>query len=155
MVNYVPLTCDQPLDYAYERPQYFRNAPRESAWGKPVYFVPPTLPVGQLGQAGPGYEYGKPYNINQGDYGNCTWWVMGRCYEANGDPIAYCSGDAFQYYAKYKGDKDGGSFTSGKYFGDTIKPGDILVYADNKTNGITATAKIKYFHFVLKSKSVL
>lgn len=132
MSYFTPLLEDQPLSYAYDRPKFYRNAAREKKWGAPVYFVPASNGYDVVGEPGPGYKYEKPYNINQGAYGNCTWWVMGRCSEVNGTEIKECIGSAINFYSKYKGKKDGGSVTSGAYIGDTINAGDIIVFADNK-----------------------
>lgn len=143
--GFIPLLESQPLSYAYNRPQYFRNKAREDAWGSPVYFVPSTNIFDEVGQAGPGYEYGKPYNVDQGMYGNCTWWVMGRCHEVSGIILKECVGDASGFYAKYSGKKDGGSLTSGVYFGDTIKAGDIIVFADS-------TSKLGTGHVIFVEK---
>lgn len=131
--TFKPLTESQPLSYATNRAAYYRNAAREKKWGSPVYFVPANNGYDVTGQAGPGYKYGYSYNVNNGMYGNCTWWVMGRCHEANGIILNECIGDASGFYSKYRGSKDGGSYSNGKYFGDTIRPGDILVWADSNT----------------------
>ena len=125
-----PILIDQPLSYAEQRPQFFRNIAREKAWGLPVYFVPADLALDYYGQPGPGYETGKPYNISQGKYGNCTWWIVGRCHEVTGHILTECIGDADDMFRKYSGRKDGGNF-NGVSIGNKVLPGDILIWADN------------------------
>lgn len=126
MKDFVSILQDQPLQYAYDRPSFYRNKAREDKWGTPVYFAPSTNIYDQLGTAGPYYVYGKPCKIGQGYKGNCTWWCISRYHEVSGIILKECIGDAQDFLKKYKGRK-----SSEGYVGDKIQKGDILVFKDS------------------------
>lgn len=137
-MDFKSLLEDQPLQYAYDRPTFYRNAARENKWGTPVYFVPSTNAYDQLGTAGPYYVYGKPCRPGQGVKGNCTWWCIARYHQVSGIILKECIGDANGFIKKYNGRKD-----SSGYIGDTIQKGDILVYGDSDVGHVNFVEDVK------------
>lgn len=155
MNKFIPFKEDVPLSYAYEHAEYYRNKPREIACGGTVYFFPPNQPVGQFGEPGPGYAQNKPYNENQGNYGNCTWYYLARVYETTGIILFKKSIDAFKIYSEYNGRRDGGNFNGQNLF-DTIQVGDGLIYADSKSKpglGHVNYVEAKYTDHITVSES--
>lgn len=140
-MKFEPILEDKPISFAYDRPQFFRNAEREKRWGVPVYFVPSSNKYDEVGQAYYGYVYGSKCDDTKGKYGNCTAWAMGSHQMRSGQLLKECVGDAFQVYAKYKGRKDGG--VNGKYIGDTLQQGDMLIYKDGGAGHINVCERIQ------------
>lgn len=137
-MNFTSIYEDQPLDFAKDRPTFYRNIARENKWGSPVYFVPSTNVYDQVGTGGANYVYGKPWRLGQGMNGNCTWWCIGRYHETSGIILKECIGDADDFLKKYKGRKDDEG-----YIGDTIQKGDILVYGDSDVGHVHFVEDVK------------
>lgn len=138
MKDFVSILVDQPIQYAYDRPEFYRNKAREDKWGKPVYFAPSTNGYDVLGTAGPNYSYGKPCKIGQGYNGNCTWWNISRYHETSGIILKECIGDAQDFLKKYKGRK-----SEQGYVGDKIQKGDMLVYGDSDVGHVNFVEDVK------------
>lgn len=116
------ITTRQSIDYAYDRPSYYRNRAREDRWGEPVYFTPATNGYDVGGYPGPGYLYGYPYSTSSSRItGDCTWWAWGRCFELNGTPLPNY-GNGMYWYERYDGDKEGGPTIQNP------SPGDLLCW---------------------------
>lgn len=125
MKQFISFTNDQPLTYAFEHQEY-RNKAREKAFGTPVYFVPSTNTLDEVGCGGAYYKYGYPSVKGQGRLGNCTWYVIARLQETTGQIHKELVGNANLFFNKYKGRKDNEG-----YIGNLIQKGDVLVYADS------------------------
>lgn len=123
-MSFTPILSNQSISYAENRYQY-RNAPRENAWGSPVFACGPNTPISDyISYPGPKYQYGyNYYNSPATNKGNCTWWCWGRCLEANGISLSLNLGDAKNWYDNYSGSKSRNA--------DNIQPGDIIVFTDS------------------------
>lgn len=118
------ILTNQTIEYALNRPQYFRNKAREElANGTPVYFNPTDLGLKELGFGGPKYIKGYTYyNSNSAYNGNCTWWCNGRVKETTGIELGNI-GNAWEWYDNYKGEKDTNA--------DNARVGDVIVLKDS------------------------
>lgn len=123
-MSFTPILSNQSISYAENRYQY-RNAPRENAWGSPVFACGPNTSINDyISYPGPKYQYGyNYYNSPATNKGNCTWWCWGRCLEANGTELSLHLGDAKNWYDNYSGSKSRNA--------DNIQPGDIIVFTDS------------------------
>lgn len=128
-MSFSPILSNQPLSYAENRYQY-RNAPRENAWGSPVFACGPNTPTSDyISYPGPKYQYGyNYYNSPATNKGNCTWWCWCRCLEANGTSLSLHLGDAKNWYDNYSGSKERNA--------DNIQPGDIIVFTDSNAGHV-------------------
>lgn len=130
MKLFEPFLKDVPLSYAYERPQFYRNAAREEKWGTPVYFAPSTWEFDVNGSPGPYYSYGHNATEKLGKYNNCTWFCLCRHHENSGEILTALIDHACNVFDNYKGRKEG-SLLSQIYIGDKVQQGDMLVWADD------------------------
>lgn len=133
MKLFTPILQDQPISYAYNKPEIFRNKSREKKWGAPVYFAPPTYDYDVTGTGGYYYKYGHNATEKLGKLGNCTYWCLTRYLEVSNITLTCIIGDAGKTFAKYDGRKDG-SLSSHIAIGDKVQQGDMLVFADNLEN---------------------
>ena len=119
---FTPILSDKSIAYVRNN-TYYRNAPRESQWGSPVFFLPSDRAVGLNGEPGPKYEPGYTYDNSPDTHlGNCTWWCMGRLVETGCQTNVYWGiGSAVSWYSNYTGSKETNA--------NNIQAGDIIVLA--------------------------
>lgn len=120
-----PLTSSQSLSFANN--SYYRNANRETHWGKPVYYTPGDWAYNTAGgYQGPRYAEGYNYtNSSTPQNGNCTWWCCGRLRQTIGTSLPYL-GNGADWASNYQSIY-GGTVKSNA---DDINPGDIICLSD-------------------------